>query len=108
MTEVFSNARNREKHPLTEFFTVENIEEKTELSREDLQNVLEIEYMNNYFKETYKIDLGLDKVTKAFKLHMVSLDRKGRTEGMDVMKAQELHQGEENATRSLTDRLLGR
>jgi hypothetical protein len=109
MTSTFETMRGKEKHPLTEFYQKEGVEQKSELDREDIKNCMEIEYQDNYFATEWKVELHLTQfVTEPFERKMVSNERKGRTEGMEVMKAQELHIGEEARTKGLVDRMLGR
>jgi hypothetical protein len=109
MSGVFQNIGGKEKHPLTEFYTDLNIEQKTELDREDIRNIIEIEYLSDYFKTHWNIDLDLKKgVTVPFKQHMVSNKREGRKKGMKIMEAQEVHQNQESTNKGIVDRALGR
>jgi uncharacterized hydantoinase/oxoprolinase family protein len=93
---------------LRKFYEDENIEQKTELTKEEIGCILEAEKVNSYFKAKWGVDLGYDVITKAFKVHMVSNKRQGRNEAMEVLKAQREALAESKTNRGFMDRLMGR
>lgn len=64
-----------------------DIELKTDLSEEQIQAIIQIEYDNKFIKEKWGIDLGLDIFTKDVKRHYVSVNRKGRGEFVEAIKS---------------------
>ena len=67
---------------LTDFFkNDDNIQFKTDLSKNQIKDIIRLEYLDKIFKNEYDIVLELaDKLTIPFKEHLVSKNRKGREE----------------------------
>lgn len=90
---------------LLKFFEKVNLEFKTDLSYSQILAISQMAYDNEYWKTSdLKIDQGLDKIAVYFMMVVVSHDRKGRLEGMEVLK----HQIEKMYNDTVGNRLLGR
>lgn len=74
---------------IREFYNQENIEQKTELNEELIDNMGKTLYKQNILKERFGVDIDYNNeiiVPKMYKL--VSKKRSGRTEAMNVLQAQ--------------------
>lgn len=60
----------------------------TELTKEEIRLTTKLDYEDDFIKEEFGgIDMGFRKLTYSFKKKKISLNRKGRIEFIDVMKA---------------------
>ncbi len=100
---LFKGGEETEKYQvLRTFFESENIEFKTDLSLDEIDAIVATEFINDYIKKNWKINLNLDKLTNAKKKHKVSHNRKGREEAFKALTVKE-----ENEDKSKIKKALG-
>ena len=84
---IFQHSDNTESlekitKALTDFFkNDDNVQFKTELSKNQIKDIIRLEYLDKMFDSEYDIKLNLtDKLTIPLKEHLISKNRKGREE----------------------------
>ncbi len=86
---LFKGEEAEKYQVLRTFFESENIEFKTDLSLEEIDAIVATEFINDYIKNNWGIDLKLDEITKAKKKHKVSHNREGRKEAFKALQTKE-------------------
>jgi hypothetical protein len=77
---------------------------KTDLKNREIDSVVKTEYLDAILKEEFGLDMKLTsllKLTKQYKTHLVSRDRKGRDEAMKVLSS------DDTKERGLIQKILG-
>ena len=80
----------------------------TNLNNDELAAIMELEYIDEYFKKQYSIDVKYTSLTKNFREHRPSITDKFHraTQAVDVMKAQALDMPS-NKEKSIIEKLMG-
>lgn len=73
---------------LRTFYEQAGIEQKTDLKNREINSVVITELLEDIISENFGFRPPLKDYTKNIKLHLVSRDRKGREEAMDVLKSE--------------------
>ena len=73
---------------LRTFFEEQGIEMKTDLRTSEINSIVITELLDQLLTQQFGVVMDLKAYTKSIKLHLVSRDRKGRTEAMDVLKSE--------------------
>lgn len=103
---IFS-ARESEKFEIFKtFYNKKDLPFKTDLSLEQITDIVSIEMIEIYIKQEWGLDYNIkNELTNPLKEHLVSLNRQGRTEMVTVFQSPKEAEGEEKKGR--IRRLLG-
>jgi hypothetical protein len=71
---------------IEKFYDVEGINLKTDLNNHHIEALVQIDFIQKLAKDEWKCDLGLNDVTDLFKELRVSHERKGRKEGVEMLR----------------------
>lgn len=88
--ELFESDETERYKAIKDFYDKEdeNIDFKTDLSKDEIALITAIEYEHDLIKSEFGVDVGLKDLTKAYKDHKVSENRKGRSEWVDVLRGE--------------------
>jgi hypothetical protein len=105
--ELFTGESEERYNVLREFYKKENISMKTDLTLEQINNIIVAEFVGAYIKKKWHIDLGIkEQITNPFKEYLVSLNRKGREEMVEVL-AKQKEEEEKKTTMGKLKNVLG-
>lgn len=71
---------------IEKFYDVEGINLKTDLNNQHIEALVQIDFIQKLAKDEWKCDLGMNNITDLFKELRVSHDRKGRKEGVEMLR----------------------
>lgn len=105
-SELFKSGQQERFRQLESFFqSDENLNLKTDLTNDEIQTILMLEFIQEEVKKDWNIDLRIGFVTKLLKELKVSNKRLGRTEAMMVLR--EMALTEDSRPKSTIRKIIG-
>lgn len=97
-----SSPEESERYQILKTFYEElGIEMKTDLKNREIDAIVKTEYFQDILETEFGLKMELKDLTKQYKTHLVSRDRKGRDEAMRVLAS------EADKQKTLMQKILG-